>query len=245
MCVAHIPELMDDVILEAYTHSEESTRYSRNWTLFSEQSRTELSFRRVGKTLRLTGWVGRCWIEGWSLFPEVFNLIIHLGTGGRGGSCPTQLAFVGLGGCLSWGGVLTVDKQVRECVDLWVIFIIIGIASVCISRHDFVGETSQWLNLYCNQTNVAWVKINIALRTNTVLCCQVKINIQGDVIDRGSTNLGVNQAGFTLHSAIYAARPDIKCVVHIHTPAGAAVRDPFLLEPWSVGQFHVRWCRFQ
>ncbi|XP_058402593.1 alpha-adducin isoform X3 [Diceros bicornis minor] len=51
----------------------------------------------------------------------------------------------------------------------------------------------------------------------------VKINLQGEVVDRGSTNLGVNQAGFTLHSAIYAARPDVKCVVHIHTPAGAAV----------------------
>ncbi|XP_030046990.1 alpha-adducin isoform X3 [Microcaecilia unicolor] len=51
----------------------------------------------------------------------------------------------------------------------------------------------------------------------------VKINLQGDVVDRGSTNLGVNQAGFSLHSAIYAARPDIKCIVHIHTPAGAAV----------------------
>ncbi|XP_055101524.1 alpha-adducin isoform X2 [Symphalangus syndactylus] len=51
----------------------------------------------------------------------------------------------------------------------------------------------------------------------------VKINLQGDIVDRGSTNLGVNQAGFTLHSAIYAARPDVKCVVHIHTPAGAAV----------------------
>ncbi|XP_030420068.1 alpha-adducin isoform X5 [Gopherus evgoodei] len=51
----------------------------------------------------------------------------------------------------------------------------------------------------------------------------VKINIQGDIVDRGSTNLGVNQAGFTLHSAIYAARPDVKCIVHIHTPAGAAV----------------------
>ncbi|XP_069488194.1 alpha-adducin-like isoform X12 [Ambystoma mexicanum] len=51
----------------------------------------------------------------------------------------------------------------------------------------------------------------------------VKINIQGDIVDRGSTNLGVNQAGFTLHSAIYSARPDIKCAVHIHTPAGAAV----------------------
>ncbi|XP_029564373.1 alpha-adducin isoform X13 [Salmo trutta] len=51
----------------------------------------------------------------------------------------------------------------------------------------------------------------------------VKINIQGEIVDRGSTNLGVNQAGFTLHSAIYAARPDVKCVVHVHTPAGAAV----------------------
>nr|XP_023010987.2 alpha-adducin isoform X4 [Maylandia zebra] len=51
----------------------------------------------------------------------------------------------------------------------------------------------------------------------------VKINLQGEMVDRGSTNLGVNQAGFTLHSAIYAARPDVKCIVHIHTPAGAAV----------------------
>ncbi|XP_027033806.2 alpha-adducin isoform X15 [Tachysurus fulvidraco] len=51
----------------------------------------------------------------------------------------------------------------------------------------------------------------------------VKINLQGEIMDRGSTNLGVNQAGFTLHSAIYSARPDIKCIVHIHTPAGAAV----------------------
>ncbi|XP_064162935.1 alpha-adducin isoform X11 [Anguilla rostrata] len=51
----------------------------------------------------------------------------------------------------------------------------------------------------------------------------VKINLQGEIVDRGSTNLGVNQAGFTLHSAIYAARPDVKCIVHIHTPAGAAV----------------------
>ncbi|XP_068132554.1 alpha-adducin isoform X2 [Hyperolius riggenbachi] len=51
----------------------------------------------------------------------------------------------------------------------------------------------------------------------------VKINLQGEMIDRGSTNLGVNKAGFMLHSAIYAARPDVKCIVHIHTPAGAAV----------------------
>ncbi|XP_041042082.1 alpha-adducin isoform X6 [Carcharodon carcharias] len=51
----------------------------------------------------------------------------------------------------------------------------------------------------------------------------VKVNLQGDIIDRGCTNLGINQAGFTLHSAIYATRPDVRCIVHIHTPAGAAV----------------------
>lgn len=47
--------------------------------------------------------------------------------------------------------------------------------------------------------------------------------MDGEIVDRGSTNLGVNQAGFTLHSAIYAARPDVKCIIHIHTSAGAAV----------------------
>ncbi|KAM8873240.1 alpha-adducin isoform 3-T3 [Synchiropus picturatus] len=51
----------------------------------------------------------------------------------------------------------------------------------------------------------------------------VKIDRQGEIVDRGSTNLGVNQAGFCLHSAIYASRPDVKCIVHIHTAAGAAV----------------------
>ncbi|AET91891.1 MULTISPECIES: class II aldolase/adducin family protein [Caballeronia] len=33
----------------------------------------------------------------------------------------------------------------------------------------------------------------------------------------------VNPAGFTIHSAIHMARPDVLCVVHTHTAAGAAV----------------------
>lgn len=53
----------------------------------------------------------------------------------------------------------------------------------------------------------------------------MKIDFEGEIVDRGSTNLGVNKAGFTLHSAIYDSRPDVKCIVHIHTAAGAAVRD--------------------
>ncbi|XP_072309298.1 alpha-adducin isoform X16 [Eucyclogobius newberryi] len=51
----------------------------------------------------------------------------------------------------------------------------------------------------------------------------VKLDLQGEIVDRGSTNLGVNKAGFVLHSAIYSSRPDVKCVVHVHTAAGAAV----------------------
>ncbi|XP_078669271.1 alpha-adducin-like isoform X2 [Branchiostoma floridae x Branchiostoma belcheri] len=51
----------------------------------------------------------------------------------------------------------------------------------------------------------------------------VKVNLEGEVIDPGTTQLGVNLAGYLLHSAIHAARPDVKCVVHIHSPYAAAV----------------------
>lgn len=33
----------------------------------------------------------------------------------------------------------------------------------------------------------------------------------------------VNPAGFTIHSAVYAARPDVACVMHTHTLSGMAV----------------------
>ena len=33
----------------------------------------------------------------------------------------------------------------------------------------------------------------------------------------------INPAGFTIHSAVHAARPDALCVMHLHTDAGVAV----------------------
>ncbi|XP_065828626.1 alpha-adducin-like isoform X2 [Oscarella lobularis] len=51
----------------------------------------------------------------------------------------------------------------------------------------------------------------------------VKVNINGDVIDPGSTDLDVNLAGYVLHSAIHSAREDARCVAHVHTPPGAGV----------------------
>ena len=52
----------------------------------------------------------------------------------------------------------------------------------------------------------------------------VKIDIHGNRIDTpGISARRVNQAGFTIHSAIHMARPDLACVVHTHTAAGIAV----------------------
>ena len=35
--------------------------------------------------------------------------------------------------------------------------------------------------------------------------------------------MGVNRAGFVIHSALHMAKPDVNCVIHTHTWAGMAV----------------------
>lgn len=54
---------------------------------------------------------------------------------------------------------------------------------------------------------------------------RVSVEEGGSIVDGGSTRLGVNRAGLELHSAIYGARRDVHCIMHLHTVAGAAVRD--------------------
>jgi ribulose-5-phosphate 4-epimerase/fuculose-1-phosphate aldolase len=49
----------------------------------------------------------------------------------------------------------------------------------------------------------------------------VKIDLDGNVL--APTPYFINPAGFTIHSAIHAARDDAMCVVHCHTDAGVAV----------------------
>ncbi|XP_058497099.1 adducin 3 (gamma) a isoform X3 [Solea solea] len=51
----------------------------------------------------------------------------------------------------------------------------------------------------------------------------VKVNIIGNVIEQGTTNLRMDPVGFSPHAAIYSMRPDIRCIIHVHTPAMAAV----------------------
>jgi len=53
----------------------------------------------------------------------------------------------------------------------------------------------------------------------------VRIDRDGKVVSPhgAQANQRVNEAGFTIHSAVHAARPDIGCVIHTHTRAGMAV----------------------
>lgn len=49
----------------------------------------------------------------------------------------------------------------------------------------------------------------------------VKIDLAGRKLDDGPYD--VNPAGFTIHSAIHAARDDAQCVLHVHSVNGVAV----------------------
>jgi ribulose-5-phosphate 4-epimerase/fuculose-1-phosphate aldolase len=49
----------------------------------------------------------------------------------------------------------------------------------------------------------------------------VKVDSAGDKVE--PSPYPVNPAGFVIHSAVHAARPDVGCVLHLHTTAGVAV----------------------
>jgi ribulose-5-phosphate 4-epimerase/fuculose-1-phosphate aldolase len=49
----------------------------------------------------------------------------------------------------------------------------------------------------------------------------VKIDLQGEVVME--TPYRINPAGFTIHSAVHAARADAHCVMHLHTDCGVGV----------------------
>ncbi|XP_072941279.1 protein hu-li tai shao isoform X3 [Epargyreus clarus] len=51
----------------------------------------------------------------------------------------------------------------------------------------------------------------------------VKVDMQGVVQDPGTTNFPVNSEGFALHACVHAARPDVRCVLHMRAPAALAV----------------------
>jgi len=54
----------------------------------------------------------------------------------------------------------------------------------------------------------------------------IKVNLAGEILakpDFGSLEYGINRAGYVIHSAIHAARPEVACVIHTHAFASMAV----------------------
>ncbi len=49
----------------------------------------------------------------------------------------------------------------------------------------------------------------------------MKVDLDGNIV--APTPYYINPAGFTIHSAIHAAREDALCVIHLHTDAGVGV----------------------
>lgn len=49
----------------------------------------------------------------------------------------------------------------------------------------------------------------------------VKVDLEGNIV--APTPYYINPAGFTIHSAIHAAREDALCVIHLHTDSGVGV----------------------
>ncbi len=49
----------------------------------------------------------------------------------------------------------------------------------------------------------------------------VKVDLDGRIVEPSPYK--VNPAGFTIHSAVHAAREDAQCVIHLHTVPGTAV----------------------
>jgi ribulose-5-phosphate 4-epimerase/fuculose-1-phosphate aldolase len=69
----------------------------------------------------------------------------------------------------------------------------------------------------------------------------VKIDIDGNLL--APSDYAINPAGFTIHSAIHAARHDVFCIIHTHSDAGSAVsclKDGFMPLTQAGFQFHDR-----
>ena len=49
----------------------------------------------------------------------------------------------------------------------------------------------------------------------------VEVDLDGVIVSE--TPYFINPAGFTIHSAVHAARPEIACVMHLHTDTGVGV----------------------
>jgi adducin len=50
-----------------------------------------------------------------------------------------------------------------------------------------------------------------------------KVDMQGAIVDQGTTNFGINNSQFTVHSVIHGFRPDLRCIIGVGHSAVVAI----------------------
>jgi ribulose-5-phosphate 4-epimerase/fuculose-1-phosphate aldolase len=68
----------------------------------------------------------------------------------------------------------------------------------------------------------------------------LKVDLDGTIVGDNVSGLNINRAGYVIHSAIHAAKPEVGCVAHTHTPAGMAI-SALHCGLWPITQTATRW----
>ena len=96
--------------------------------------------------------------------------------------------------------------------------------AACYRMIDYYGWTSQVYNhITARIPDTDQLLINpFGLRYDEITASKlVKIDIDGNKLD--DSPYPVNQAGYVIHSAIHAARHDLQCTLHTHSPSAEAL----------------------
>lgn len=91
-------------------------------------------------------------------------------------------------------------------------------------------EQNGWSMGIYNHVTVKLEKLNdrflihpFGLHYNEITASSLlKVDMNGNIIDQGSTNFELNRPGYIIHSAIHMARPDLKAIIHLHYPPVSA-----------------------
>ena len=90
-----------------------------------------------------------------------------------------------------------------------------------VAKHGFTDLTATHISARVPGTHDQFLLNPLGLLFSQVTASNlIKVDIDGNVI---SGEYPINAAGYTIHSAVHAARHDVDCVAHTHTPAGMAM----------------------
>jgi ribulose-5-phosphate 4-epimerase/fuculose-1-phosphate aldolase len=101
-------------------------------------------------------------------------------------------------------------------------------ARVDLAAAHRVAELNHWTDLIFNHFTVRvpgepdhfLIKRHGLMFEEVTASNLLKVDLDGAIVGDDDE---VNAAGFTIHSAVYRARPDINAVMHVHSDAGVAI----------------------